>query len=183
MRLSEAKRTQLIRYASPVLVEDEHVLDVTIGSAVVRRNGRTTRRKATVLVTDRRVIVYSRMLGGYDVQEYAFGRISGVDHNRGFTTGQLTIRASGGGAEISMVDRRDVARIAQAIRDGMSGANRPSGQADEAVAEPPDGEPQDAPRDGDGGSVTEELEKLARLRNENVITDEEFATQRAKLLS
>ncbi|MBO0747909.1 MAG: PH domain-containing protein [Acidimicrobiaceae bacterium] len=146
MRLSQAKRTQLVRLASPALAEGEKVVDVTIGSAEVTRNGKRTRRKATILVTDRRVIVFSRRLGGYDVQEYAFSRISGVDHTKGLTAGQLTLRASGGGADISQVDKTDVERIARVIRDRMALPHEPaagtvpplpesSGNGDESATE------------------------------------------------
>ena len=138
MKLPEYKKTQLIAYASPVLVEGEQVADVTIGSAAVKRNGRTTRRKATILVTDRRVVVYTRRFGGYDMQEFAYSRIAGVDHTMGVWNGQLTLRVSGGGADLSMIDRRDVARIAQAIRDRMASANQPS--ASKPAADQPAGQ-------------------------------------------
>ena len=157
MGLSETRRAQLIGKASPVLVEGEEVVDVTVGIAEVKRNGQSRRRRATILVTDRRVVLFSKRLGRYDVQEYAFGRLAGVDHHLGPITGQLNLRASGGSADIWQVYKKDVGRVAQAIRDRMASVRQ--------------------------GSVADEIDKFARLRNEGVITEEELAAQKARLLS
>lgn len=174
MGLPEYKRIQLIRNASHILVEGEEVVDVTVGIAEVKRNGLTKRRRATVLVTDRRVIIYSKRLSGYDVQDYSFSRLAGVDDHRGLMSGQLNLRASGGSADIWQVYRPDVTRVAQLIRDRIALVRPPAGQTAPESSE--------LLRDG-GGSVADELGRFARLRDEGVITDEEFAAQKAKLLT
>ena len=171
--LPEYKRIQLIRNASRVLVEGEEVVDVTVGIAEVKRNGATKRRRATVLVTDRRVIIFSKRISGYDVQDYAFSRLAGVDDHRGVMSGQLNLRASGGSADIWQVYRPDVERIAQVIRDRIASVRQPAAQTALVSSAPP--------QDG-GGSVADELGRFARLRDEGVITEEEFSAQKAKLL-
>lgn len=51
-------------------------------------------------------------------------------------------------------------------------------QAQYAAAPPPP----PAPVGGGGGDMTAELERLASLRNQGVLTDDEFAAAKAKLL-
>ena len=167
MTLSEKKRAQILADAAPVLMPGEQVVDATTGNALVTRLGQQTRRRATILVTDRRVIVFSKKLGGYDAQDYAYGLLTGVDHKKGITGGHVNLRASGDSANIQQVDKADVERIAQLIRDRMALSHQP---ATAAAGSAP------------GASVADELAKLAQLRDSGVLSDEEFTAQKDKLL-
>lgn len=153
--------------AAQVLMAGEDVVDVTTGVAEVSRMGNKTKRRATLLITDRRVIIFSKKLGGYDAQDYAYGLLTGVDHKKGLTAGHINLRASGDSANIQQVQKDDVERIAQAIRERMALSHSPSGQS--------------GPRPA-GASVADELAKLAGLRDSGVLSEEEFNAQKAKLL-
>jgi hypothetical protein len=164
MALSDGKRQQIEADAAPVLMLGEQVLDATTGSAEVTRMGTQTRRRATILVTDRRVIIFSKKLGGYDAQDYAYGLLTGVDHKKGITGGHINLRASGDSANVQQVQKDDVERISQLIRERMAVAH-PAGAALPAPV-----------------SVADELAKLAQLRDAGVLDGDEFAAQKAKLL-
>ena len=168
MTLSDGKRAQLMADAAPVLVPGEQVVDATTGLAEVTRMGTKTKRRATILVTDRRVIIFSKKLGGYDAQDYAYGLLTGVDHKKGLTAGHISIRAAGDSADVQQVVKDDVERISQLIRDRMALSHQPTSQAPSA---PPT-----------SGSVADELAKLAQLRDSGVLSEEEFSSQKAKLL-
>jgi hypothetical protein len=157
--------------AAPVLMPDEDVIDLTTGVAEVERMGSKTKRRATILVTDRRVIIYSKKLGGYDTQDYAYGLLTGVDHKVGFTAGHINLRASGDSADVQQVQKADVERISQTIRQRMALAHAPVSQA-----------PMPPQNVAVGPSVADELRKLAQLRDAGVLSDEEFSAQKAKLL-
>lgn len=167
MGLSDRKREQIQADAAPVLMAGEQVADATTGFAEVTRMGSKTRRRATILVTDRRVIIFSKKLGGYDVQDYAFGLLTGVDHKKGFGSGHLTLRAAGDSADVSQVEKDDVERIAQTIRDRMAVSHSPNAPS---------------PAITGGASLADELTKLAALRDAGVLTTTEFDAQKAKLL-
>jgi hypothetical protein len=66
-----------------VLVPGKSVVHATTGVAEVRLMGSKSKRRATILVTDRRVVIFSKKLGGYDAQDYAYGLLTGVDHRKG----------------------------------------------------------------------------------------------------
>jgi hypothetical protein len=166
--ISDKKRQQLIDDASPVIHEGEQVLDLTTGVARVRRVGANSSRRATILVTDRRVIVFSKKLGGYDVQDYAYGLLTGVDYKVGLTSGHLSLRASGDSADVQQVQKNDVERVAQAIRQHMAVAHPVAAPLAPPVTEAPD--------------FAAELRKLAALRDDGLLTEEEFQARRAKLL-
>ena len=163
MGLSDKKKHQIQADAAPVLMPGEEVIDVTTGNAEVTRMGSKTRRRATLLVTDRRVVIFSKKLGGYDVQDYAYGLLTGVDHKKGLTSGHVNLRAAGDSADVQQVQKDDVERIAQVIRDRMAVAHSHTATTS-------------------GGSVADELVKLAQLRDAGVLTEAEFASQKAKLI-
>ncbi len=83
---------KLTKEAQAALMDGEQVLDATTGQIPVHRMGQDTHRNGAVLVTDRRIVLFSKKLGGYDLQDFAFGLLSSVEHKKGMTAGNLTLR-------------------------------------------------------------------------------------------
>lgn len=174
MPLTDKKHEQVLRDAAPVLMAGEDVIDVTTGVAEVTRMRTKTKRRATILITDRRVIIFSKKLGGYDAQDYAYGLLTGVDHKKGITAGHINLRASGDSANVQQVKKDDVERISQIIRDRMALSHQPGTGMVGSQAEAAGGRT--------NGGIADELAKLAGLRDSGVLSDEEFNAQKAKLL-
>ena len=160
--LSEKKKQQLLRDAAPALSEGEEVIDFTTGSIEVRRMGTDTKRQGTVIVTDRRVILFSKKLGGYDVQDYAYGLLTSVDHKKGIAFGNLDLAAAGDRSRITLINKDDIERIAQAIRQRVAQTHRP-GNASSA-------------------DVADQIRKLAALRDEGILSSDEFEAKKRQLL-
>jgi hypothetical protein len=160
-------RAQLLEEAAPALHEGEQVLDLSTGYAHVNRMGIKTTRPATILVTDRRVVIISKKAGGNEVQDYAYGLLTGVDFKTGFTGGRIYIRASGDSSSVGWMDKSEIERIAQAIRHKMAAAH-PVGVATAELAPAPD--------------FAEEMRKLAALRDDGLLTEGEFQARRSRLL-
>lgn len=163
MALSAKKREQLLRDMAPALADGEEVIDFTTGSIEVRRMGQATKRQGTVVVTDRRVILFSKKLGGYDVQDYAYGLLTSVDHKKGMAFGNLDLAAAGDHSRISLIGKDDIERVAQAIRQRV--AQTQSAGAPSIVAD-----------------VAEQIRRLAGLRDDGILTSEEFEAKKRQLL-
>ena len=91
--LPEKKRQQLMEDAKPALLPGERVLDATGGIVQVHRFGGDQGRRGTLAVTDRRVIIQTKRVGGYDVQDFAYGLLSGCNYatGAGFSTIELVM--------------------------------------------------------------------------------------------
>ena len=76
------------------------------------------------------------------------------------------------------VSRRQAERWSQQEYDQQAQYAPPPQQ--QYAAPPP--QPAPAPAPADGGDMSAELERLATLRSQGVLTDEEFAAAKAKLL-
>jgi hypothetical protein len=91
--------------------------------------------------------------------------------------GELTIFASGNKADIERVPKDECRNFAETVRARITAASEhasykePVSQA--AAAQPGDG----------GGDVVTQIERLGRLREQGLLTDEEFQAQKQKLLA
>ena len=158
------KQQQQIDKATHVLQGDEQVLDVTTGLIQVTRMGSVTQRSGQVLVTDRRVILYTKKLGGYEMNDFVYGLLTGLDYKKGMMLGNMAFLAAGDRTHIQNIPKDDVERVAKAIRERMAGAHV----------------------QGNGSalptSAADEIRKLATLRDEGLLTEAEFTAKNAQIL-
>lgn len=159
------KKTKLIESLKPILNEGEELLAVTTGTAKVKRMGTETSRNVTLFVSNTRVGMYSKKLGGHELLDFAFGLLTSIDHKTGVLFGNIHIMASGDSIDIRQVTKEDVEPVTQAMRSQMALSHNPhSGNQSKS-------------------NIIEELKQLAELHSSGVLSDEEFATAKANLLN
>lgn len=161
------KQQKEIDQAKHVLTEGENVLDVTTGMGKVKRLGSETRRNGALIITDRRVIFFTKKMGGYEMSDHVYSMLTSVDYKKGMMTGNVNLSASGDHYHISLVPKDDVERVAQCIRSQMAEVrahiSQPAG-----AAEP---------------SIVEQIQQLASLRDQAILSNEEFEAKKAELLA
>ncbi len=167
MDVTNPKHQKWLTKASPVLVEGEEILDMTTGMVKVRQMGSETERNGSVLVTDRQVILFTTKIGGYDVQDFAYGLLTSVDHKKGLVFGNLNLAAAGDASHVSMIPKTDIERVAQTIRARMALAHQPNTGIPTQPVE---------------ADLSEQIRKLAALRDEGLLTEDEFAAKKKQLL-
>lgn len=160
-----AKQQKQIDRAKDVLQSDEIVLDVTTGIIEVTRMGTKTSRNGAILVTDRRVILYTKKLGGYEMYDHVYGLLTAIDYKKGMMRGDITFAASGDRTHVSQVPKEDVERVAKAIRARMAAAHE-----------------HDLQETGAGFSPADEIKKLAELHASGILTDDEFTGKKKQVL-
>lgn len=164
---SKSRRTQILRDLAPVLMEGENVLLWSTGLARVKRLGSWSERRGTLFVSDRRVGIFTKKLGGHDMLDFAYGLLTSIQYKKGISFGEITLLASGDSAKFRQMPKGGVERIAQTIREKMALAHE-GGSV-------PNSQPPPA-------SVADEIIKLATLRDSGALTEEQFEAQKAKLL-
>lgn len=123
-----------------------------------------------VALTDRRLLFVKDGMMSKATEDFPIEKISSVQWNSGLVQGTLTVFASGNKAEITQIYKDDGKRIADAIRNRLSG---------------PAGTPQptpEAPAAAPSEDVFETLRKLGELRDLGIVTPEEFEAKKAELL-
>lgn len=121
-----------------------------------------------VVMTDRRLLFVQDGMMSKSTEDFPYSKISSVSWNSGMAMGTVTVFASGNKAEIKNVQKDDGKALVDALRERLADSPATAPTAPAAAA----------PVD-----LAEQLTKLAALRDAGVLTDEEFAAQKARLLA
>lgn len=140
-------------------IGDEDIIDATIGRADGKMLWKTAKMACMVVLTPTRVIVSTN--GGFRSKDVFLNKISSIDAKTGIFGGKVTFHASGNDLTVDqMVDSADF------IKNVKS-------QLGAKVEHQPASQPVD---------VADQIKKLAELKDQGVLTEEEFASQKQKLL-
>jgi hypothetical protein len=128
-----------------------------------------------VATNNRLVFVDKGILFGLKVEDFPYDKISSIQYETGIIMGQLTIFTSGNKAIIDNVVKAKVRVFGDAVRAKISAPKAaPTSQPVINVHSIP------APQEN--VNVAEQLERLAKLKEQGILTEEEFAGQKKKLL-
>jgi hypothetical protein len=152
---------QRLGRARATLLPDEQLLASATGMLFF--NGKT-KRPGAMLVTDRRVILYATKLGGREVQDFAYPLLTTVDHSKGITWSWIALTAAGNTAKMS-VPKAEIDGLVATIRDQLAKSSRLT--VDDASRQ---------------STVADEIRQLAALRDEGLITSDEYELKKTRLL-
>ena len=120
-------------------------------------------------LTDQRVLLLDKgMVAGLKQLELPISRIKSVSHKTGFLMGEVLVDTGGETKKIEHIVKADVLKFAAALSELIRA--RTASIMPEAT-----------PAAG-GNDVVSQLERLAALKEKGILTDEEFAAQKAKIL-
>lgn len=103
-------------------------------------------------------------------EDFPLSKISSIQWSSGMLTGKIQVFVSGNKAEIVNVSKLEGKAIVDAVRGHVSGATQ------NAAAPPP------APAAQPADDSIAQLQQLAALRDQGILTDEEFAAKKAQIL-
>lgn len=147
-----------IKELPEILVNNEKVNNIIQGTY---NNG-----QGILISTDRRLIFIDKgMLYGLKVEDFPLDKITSIQYETGLLLGKVKIHTSSNMATIDNVEKGSARKFAEFVRDKLS---QPISQSiTQKTSEP---------------NALEQLEKLAKLKESGIITEEEFAEQKKKLL-
>lgn len=122
-----------------------------------------------VATNKRLVFVDKGLLYGLKVEDFPNDKISSIQYETGMLLGKVTIFTSGNRAVIEQVDKKQARDFAEYVRARISKPTEPTNVA--VAAAPPAAE-----------DFISQLERLGKLREQGVLSDEEFATQKQRIL-
>lgn len=116
--------------------------------------------------TNRRLLFVDKgMLYGLKVEDFPLDKISSIQYETGLLLGGIKIHTTGNIAKIENVEKSSARSFAEFVRDKLS-------QPKETISTTIVNEP----------NILDQLEKLAKLKENGILTDEEFNEQKKKLL-
>ncbi|MFA6433918.1 MAG: PH domain-containing protein [Elusimicrobiales bacterium] len=121
-----------------------------------------------VTVTDRRVLFLDKgIIYGLKQMELPLSHVSAVSYKTGLLFGKIQVSTSGGTKLIEMIEKKYVSKVAQSISDLINKMKTPAHSAEAAGR----------------NDVVSQLERLAALKRQGILTDLEFAAQKTRILS
>ena len=127
-----------------------------------------------LVATNRRLVFVDKgILFGLKVEDFAYDKISSIQYETGIFFGKLTIFTSGNKAVIDNVIKAKVRVFGDWVRSRISAPitnsiNQPSTPIHNSSQGKVD--------------IADQLERLAKLKDQGILTDEEFTIQKKKLL-
>jgi hypothetical protein len=141
-----------------ILWEDEKIEKII--------QGRYGKGHGVMVATNKRVIFISKGFGGR-VADFPYDTISDIQYEIGLVFCDITINTSGDYAIIQNIPKNDVKNFAEFLKAKIKGIN----------------ESKQPSSDSDSDDVFVKIEKLAKLREKGILSEEEFSEQKQKLLS
>ena len=162
-----AKLDKLVQKAQEHLEGQETVLSSILGQYETNLAGNDTVRSGVLIATDRRLVFYAKKLTGYDFESFPYDNLSSIEMGKNMMGHHVTFFASGNKVHVKWIDRKqDVPGFISTVRLRMKGGG---------------GTPATAPPAAES-DVSDQIRKLSALRDEGILTDEEFQAKKAQLL-
>lgn len=116
--------------------------------------------------TNRRLVFIDKgMIYGLKVEDFPLDKITSIQYETGLILGEVKIHTSSNIAIIDHVDKNDARKFAEFVRDKISKPTIDS-----------------IPQNNSQPNILEQLEKLGKLKESGVLTEEEFNDYKKKLL-
>ncbi len=152
-----------IKELPSILWEDERVENIIQGTY---NNG-----NGILVATNRRLVFVDKgLLFGLKVEDFPYDKISSIQYETGILFGKLTIFTSGNKAIIDNVLKAKVRVFGDSVRAKISAPKETSTPINQPIIS-------HNPLD-----VADQLEKLAKLKSQGILSEEEFMQQKKKIL-
>lgn len=123
-------------------------------------------RTGVLCATETRLLFYGKKMFGYDTQSISYEKISSFLMNKGFWGQKLVIHASGADIKVGHIHAKNFTSFFDFVQDKIS--NKSAGI-----------EERQAPKSFD---ASDQLRKLAQLRDDGLISEEEFSSKKKEIL-
>jgi hypothetical protein len=142
----------------------EQILQTVPGAYETKLMDKEWTRNGLLLATDRRLIFYAKKLGGYDMESFPYRSISSVEAGKSLTGHKVTFFASGNRVSLKYIHLE-----ASALTEFL-GLIR--GQATQGVSSSAASAP----------DVADQIRRLGALRDEGLLSEEEFQRKKEQIL-
>lgn len=132
--------------------------------------GMYNNKQGVLVATSLRLIFIDKgLLYGLSVEDFPYDKISSIQYETKMMFGKITIYTSGNKATIEQIDKKQTRDFAEYVRNKISkNGNKPDVSKEKST--PPD-------------DVVTQLERLAKLKEQGILSQDEFDAQKQKILN
>lgn len=166
--MKATKRAQKRMKGIERVIGEEEILDSVSGAVDGKILGNNGKLNGVLVLTPKRIVFYyKKMIGGFQSEDYPLDKISSINFNSGLVTHTVKIHASGNDLEMGWIPKDELAEdFVKNAKSYMVGVQK----------ENPVNENKDI-------DIADQIKKLADLKEQGILTEEEFTAQKQKLLA
>ncbi len=134
-----------------------------------------------LVATNKRLIFIDKgLLYGLRVEDFPYDKISSIQYSTGLALGKITIFTSGNKAVIEQIDKGQTKVFAEYVRARISGTT------DHAIFQSdkkPESQTTVDASPNNEEDIVELLERLGKLKDQGILTEEEFTAKKKQVLA
>ena len=162
-----AKIDKLSHKAKEHLDSDEEILKIIQGAYETKIMGKDSVRNGIFLATNKKLVFYAKKITGYDLEVFPYSKISSFEMGKEFLGHYISFFSSGNKAKMKWIKMKK-----EDVKDFVDCVNSMIGKKNEIKNS-----------EGPSLDITEQIKKLAELKDQGVLTEEEFQSKKKDLLS
>jgi len=165
MGVNMAGFEKLLGKAKEHLEAGEEVISGVKGGYETKMFGHDTVRDAVFLATNRRLILYSKKLTGHEIEIFPYSAISSIELSKGLMGHKIVVSAAGNKATMKWIKKGEVKKFVSDVKIRI-------GKKEEKSQDPET-----------GVDIPNQIKKLAELKDQGILSEEEFETKKKELLA
>lgn len=169
-----AKLQKLIQQSREHLEAGEDIVAAVQGTYETKILGNDGVRAGAFIATDRRLVFFAKKLFGFDLEVFPYGKISSIEMSKGFMGHKITVFASGNTAAMKWIQNGEVDKFVSYIKERISSQGQPTTATPHAHHQH---QQQQQPAD-----PVDQIRKLAGLKEQGILTEEEFENKKREIL-
>lgn len=122
-----------------------------------------------LVATNKRLIFIDKGIFSLKVEDFPYDKITSIQYTTGLLMGGIEIYASGNKAEIKNVPKDQVRTFAEYVRARITAPKPPATQSAAQTKQQDD--------------ILAQIEKLGKLKEQGIITEEEFVAKKKEILA
>ena len=150
------------------ILQGEDIVDAVSGAVNGKIFGINSKLNGVLVLTSERIVFYyKKSLGGYQFEEYPLNKISSISFNKGLITRSIKFHVSNNDLKMGWIPRWEKAEdFVKNVKSHMSS--------------PKEKIPTNESKNLD---VADQLKKLADLKEQGILNEDEFSAQKKKILN
>lgn len=158
-----AKIDKLLEGLKEHLEKGETISKYVVGLFEGKMFGKDTLRDGILASTDKRIVFYAKkMFSGFEMEVFPYQNISSIEMSKGLTGYKISMFTSGNSATMKMINHGDVPSFIQDVKSKIG--KKESSQLSQ-------------------DDVIDKLERLAKLKEQGILTEAEFLEQKRRILA
>jgi len=125
-------------------------------------------RHGVFVATEKRLVFFAKkLLLGYNLETFAYKRLSSIEQSKGAMWHAITVFASGNKTKMKFIRKGNVTQLVQFVNSKLVHNGQDSSQATPS----------------NGGGIPSQIQELAALKDKGILTDKEFLSKKSELLA